>query len=95
MPDKIMIQVRFSKQTSIGEYNDALYYTQAEYASIAPAVVEAEKQARVDAWMNAVKNAPPPVEPTKEELQAQKTYLEEQLTDVNTKLLIAKSKVII
>ena len=95
MTDKIAIQVRFSKQTEIGEYNDALYYTQAEYATLAPAIIEAEKQARVDAWVNAVKNAPPPVGPTKEELQTQKSYLEEQLTEVNTRLLTAKSKVIV
>ena len=95
MPDKVMIQVRFSKQTTLGEYNDALYYTQADYASLDPVVVEAEKQSRADAWVNAVKNAPTSVEPTKEELQAQKAVLEEQLADVNTKLLTAKAKVII
>ncbi len=59
MPDKVMIQVRFSKQTEIGEYNDALYFTQSEYQTTASADIEAAKQARADAWVNAVKNPPP------------------------------------
>lgn len=90
MSEQIMVQVRFKEQTEVGEYNDALYFTQAEYQSKAQVEIDALKQGRINNWVNAVKNPPVYVEPTKAELQEQKINLEAQLAEVNTKLLTAK-----
>ena len=85
-----MVQVRFKEQTEVGEYNDALYFTQAEYQAKSQGDIDSMKQVRVTNWVNLVKNPLAYVEPTKSELQAQKAELEAQLSDVNTKLLTAK-----
>ena len=85
-----MVQVRFKEQTEVGEYNDALYFTQAEYQAKSQGDIDAMKQVRVTNLVNLVKNPLAYVEPTKSELQAQKAELEAQLSDVNTKLLTAK-----
>lgn len=90
MSEQIMVQVRFKEKTEVGEYNDALYFTQAEYQAKSQIEIDALKQARVNNWVNAVKNPPVFVEPTKTELQAQKAELETQLAEVNSKLLTAK-----
>ena len=90
MSEQIMVQVRFKEQTEVGEYNDALYFTQTEYQAKSQVEIDALKQARVSSWVNVVKNPPIPVEPTKAQLQEQKVNLESQLADINTKLLTAK-----
>lgn len=33
MSETVMVQVRFTEATETGEYSDALYFTQAEYAA--------------------------------------------------------------
>ena len=64
----VMIQVRFKEKTEHGEFNDALYYTESEYASVTQKDIDKEKKKRVDAWVDIVKNPPPYIEPTDEEL---------------------------
>jgi hypothetical protein len=71
----VRIQVPIKAQTEVGEYNSALYFTPAEYAALTQEQIDAMKQARVSAWVEAVKNPPvveepiidePPVEPEPE-----------------------------
>lgn len=94
MSEQVFIQVRFKEKVNINgvetEYNDALYFTQAEHQVKTQAEIDILKQERVDNWVNIVKNPPAYVEPTKTELQAQKAELQAQLADINTKLLTAK-----
>ena len=94
MTEQVMIQVRFKEKVNINgvdtEYNDALYFTQAEYSVKTQIEIDTLKQERIDNWANVVKNPPPYVAPTKGELQIQKVDLEAQLAEVNTKLLTAK-----
>ena len=73
--DEIKIQVRFSKDG----LNDALYFTLDEWAVISQDTLEKLKQERVDKWQEALKNHPIPVEPTKEELLAEKQAIDEQI----------------
>ena len=84
--NQIFIQVRFSEQTKYGEYQDALYYTEDEYAKLTEEDITAAKQARIDNWIQVVENPPIVVKPTKEELQAQETELQKQLTEIQEQI---------
>jgi GTPase Era involved in 16S rRNA processing len=64
------IQVKIKEETPEGQYNDSLYYTLDQWASKTPADIEADKKARVDKWLETIKNPAPAAEPTKEELPA-------------------------
>ena len=74
--DKVLIQYRIQENTEVGQFNDAIYYTIDEWFSIHPEEVQAKRKQRVDNWVNFVKNPP---ELTKEQLQAQKDELNEQI----------------
>lgn len=91
------IAVPFTVQTSEGTYKDTLYYTSADWATVTQVKLDAAKTARADAWVAivvAAKSAPP-VEPTKEELLAQKAILEVQLADVNMKIAAIDAKTVV
>lgn len=84
--DQVFVQVRFSVPTKYGEYQDALYYSLDDYANMKPETVENEKEARVDNYLNAVESTPPPVDPTKAELQAAKADLQAQIVVLDAKI---------
>ena len=67
MADIVMVQIRFKVQTAYGEFNDALYYTEAEYAALSEADIETAKQVRINAWITGRENPAPYTEPTQEE----------------------------
>ena len=87
MADTVMIQVRFSKPTQYGSYEDALYFSLSEYATKSPADIDALKQARVDNYINAVKNPPAPVQLTKADIQAQIDALSSQVVDMQAQVV--------
>ena len=60
MADSIFIQVRFTLTQKDQTLNDALFYDQATYNALTPQQLQADKQARFDAWQKAI-NTPPPV----------------------------------
>ena len=64
MSDQIMIQVRFRKSYKDIEFNDALYFTQAEYALKTEDEIDAMKEERFQAWCNIIDNPPIPSEET-------------------------------
>lgn len=82
MADQVFIQVRFRENTKHGEYNDCLYFTQAEYASKTQVGIDALKQERVNNYVSRIDNAPAPVPPTKAELQAVLDNIGSQLSSV-------------
>lgn len=84
--DEVFVQLRFKEQTEVGEYNDAIYFSEVAWANRDQAAIDAEKAQRVANFVEAVKNPPPPVEPTKEELEFQKVELEKQIEEINNKL---------
>ena len=92
MAEPYYIQVRIKKQTEVGEFNDAIYFTQSEYDALSQPEIEAMKTARKDAWVDRVKNPPVYVEPSKEALQFIRVDLEEQMDAVMTKLFDKASK---
>lgn len=72
------VQILFTEDTPYGEYTDALYFTPDEYLLKTQADLDTLKQQRVSGYVNAIQNAPAPVEATKEELQAQIVSIDEQ-----------------
>lgn len=94
MIEQVMIQINFKEITIINgmefEYNDALYFTQAEYQTKSQGDIDTLKQERITNWINTIKNASTNAIPTKAELQEQKMTLEAQLTEINIQLLTAK-----
>jgi hypothetical protein len=89
---EIFIQVRFKRQTDVGEYHDALYFSQEEYVAKTADEIEALKQQRVDNWVNAVKNPPEAAEPTVEQLQYDLEAIEDQKVQLREKLSRAVDK---
>jgi hypothetical protein len=62
--DTIKIQLTFTEQTSHGEFRDALYFTQEEYAELKPEDLEKRKQERIDNWTYQLEHPVAPIELT-------------------------------
>lgn len=86
MAQQIFIQVRYSEATEVGEFNDALYYTEAHYAVLTQKDIDNEKAIRKAAWVDAVKNPPPPVAPTRAELEKLISDIDTQRAEYQAKL---------
>lgn len=52
MPDVITIALRFSVDTSLGPFQDTLYFTEDEWAKRDEAAIAARKRSIADAWVN-------------------------------------------
>ncbi len=89
--EQIFIQIRFSVDTEVGNYSDALYFTEPEYFSKTRADIDALKQQRINNFVTLVKTPAPIVpDPTKEELQKIADSLQIQLDEINKKLIVSK-----
>jgi hypothetical protein len=67
--DKILIQIPFKKKTEDGlEYNDALYFSQEEYAALTEGQIEEMKQTRFNNWLSIIQNPIITPEPTEEQV---------------------------
>lgn len=66
---EVKIQVIFRVDTPHGTYQDALWFSQAEYDALSLEKLAAMKQERIDNWIKVVTT--PTVESTKEEELAQ------------------------
>ena len=89
------------------EYVDAQYFdvpanmTIEQFKASNESTINAEKATRIANYVDAVKNPPKPVEPTKEQLEAeaqsiadQKVALDQRLSDIAIALVDAKSEII-
>ena len=81
MAEQIRIQVLFSEDTPYGIFQDALYYTEAEWETVKKSEVEKEKQRRLDNWKTIITT--PSVELSKEE---QMIAVQEQIDMANAHL---------
>lgn len=86
MSQQIFVQVRFQEKTIFGEYQDALYYSQVDFAITKQKDIDTLVAGRVFNYVDAILNAPPPVEPTKAELQAQLVEALKQVDELNIKI---------
>lgn len=75
MADQIRVQFKFTEPTDYGDYTDALYFTESEWANRDMNAVKAMKAERVLNYIDRIRNAPAPVEPSKADLQAEKADL--------------------
>lgn len=91
--ETINIQIRFTEDTSHGTYSDALYYPIGFDLDKNRAEVEAEKQARVANWIQAIENPAPEVEPTPEDIEGELLSLEAQKSAIET-LIMEKTEVL-
>lgn len=67
--DKVLIQIPFKKKTESGlEYNDALYFSQEEYAALTQEQIEEMKQTRFNNWLSVIQNPVIQPEPTEAQI---------------------------
>lgn len=100
MPNTYRIQVltkEFVKEIG-AVYSDAQYFTvdstmsMEDFIASKEADINAEKDRRIANWIDAIKNPPPPVEPTKEQLQEEKAALQAQIAELDVKIAQKGSK---
>lgn len=89
---QIFIQYRFKEKTPVGDFADNILLRPVE--PLATQIldflnhqdIEGEISRRVQDHVDSIKNAPPPKEPTVEELQAQADALQAQLDQVQQQI---------
>lgn len=87
-PD-VRVQVLIRKDTSQGQFNDALYFTAAEFAALSNADVRVMADARKDAWVQAIRDAKQnPRKVTKAEKLAAREALAAQLAATDADIAI-------
>lgn len=86
------VQVKISMSTSQGQFNDALYFTDAEYAKLTKVDIDKMVQTRADAWVKFVEeqSSKPPYVPTKEELIEQTDRQADEISHTVTQFVAAK-----
>ncbi len=87
MSETISVRIRFTAETARGTLDDALYYSLEDYANLTEEDKEAAKQARADAFVANIDNAPPPEEPTVEALKEAEAGLIQYLADLSVKIV--------
>jgi hypothetical protein len=87
--DKIRVQVCFSQDVEVKgmpiSYSDAFYFTQEEYASLSESTLQEMKDDRIANWKNAIENTSAPIEPTEEQLEAEKVAISEQIAQLQSR----------
>ena len=78
------VQIRFKEQTEVGEFSDALYFKEGQVPS--DPMIDAAIQSRVSNYVSLIKNPPPPVEPTKAQLEQAKSELQAQIVELDIKI---------
>lgn len=95
MSQQIKVQVLFTEETAHGSFTDALYFTQEEFATKTQGDIDALKTERVNNYVTAIdeaKNAPV-VEPTKEQLEAEKLQLQQSVAQLQAQLVEIDAKI--
>lgn len=95
------IQILIKEKTEFGEFNDALYFSEEEFAKISEEDVQVKVDERVTNYVaqrQEIKDKPPK-EPTEEEqiaykesLLSEKERIESELQIVDSKLSVTKPK---
>jgi len=85
--NQIRIQVLVDEQTKWGNYRDALYYTQEQYFSLSQEDIDKEVFSRIARWGDSIDNPPIQLEPTEEELLAQKQIIQDQIDQLTAQKL--------
>lgn len=83
------VQVRISKQTEFGQYNDAIYLSASEYQAMTQAQIDAMVNERVNSWVLTVQSPSVAVEPTADELINEAAQLQSRLGVLQQKMVDA------
>jgi len=86
--NNVRVCYRIHEKTEVGEFNDALYFSIADWETLKASEVDAKVSARVQNFVTAVKNPPAPHEVTRAELEEHEAELSRQLTEVRDKLSV-------
>ena len=80
----VKIQVLIKEQN----FQDAIYYTPAEWEKLTEKDINVSKLERFNNWKTLIETSSQqiPIEPTKEQIQNEKFQLEQQLEIINSKL---------
>ena len=83
------VQYLIKQETDKGQFNDAIYYSKTEFEALPEQDLQSQVAERVTNWITYAEQQAliVPVEPTKEELEAQKLDLENQLSRIIDKLV--------
>ena len=87
------IKIWFKVDTERGPYQDALYFTDAEFKLLKQSDIESQAQARADAWVEFVNNPPVVPELTKEEMQLEVDSIAQQIIELENRKLELESKI--
>lgn len=79
------IQVFINENTEVGTFQDAIYFSEAEYNALSERDIADLVAARVSKYVETVKNPPPITPPTREELLAFRAELKARVSEVETK----------
>lgn len=79
--------------TNMREYNGVICYTPEEYKTLKDEDLIKTKQVLVDKWLYEVKNPPPYIEPTPEELQAEIDAKQQEIDSLMARIEEAKTKI--
>jgi chemotaxis regulatin CheY-phosphate phosphatase CheZ len=84
----VRVQYLIKQETVKGQFNDALYFSRAGFLALAEQDLQAQIIERVQNWITYAEQQAliVPVEPTVEELEAQKLELENQLSRIINKI---------
>lgn len=91
MADTVRIQVTHKEVVLGADWQDAQYFTEAEYA--APDIqsrIESEKSRRINQFTFRLQNPPLQEEPTKIQLQDEKAELLKRVAELDSKIVGAK-----
>jgi len=86
--NQVRVMYRIHEKTEVGEFNDALYFSLADWETLQPAEIDIKVAARVQNFVTAVKNPPATREVTRAELEEYEAELSRQLTEVRDKLSV-------
>ena len=87
MEDKISIKVEFTEEVNGNKFTDSLYFTPEDYEALSEKQLNSLKKERVDNFKAFIDNPPEPIEPTKEELEQQKQMLQDQVAELDARIV--------
>jgi len=98
MADQIRIQVVHKEQVEIRpgqfvDWCDAQYFSESDWLTKDQSKIDAEKEKRIANFVNAIKNPPKPVEPTREDLIKEQIAIDEQVTQLEARKVEVMSKI--
>ncbi len=91
--DDVRVQYRIQRTHNGIAFNDALYFTESEYANLQKDEAQSMADGRFDAWVQTIENPPVPPEPSKEDLERQQKEIEDYKAELERQILELEQKI--